>query len=468
MTERTTDGGSAAGLRPASLDQAIVALSLAGLGALSLLSGDFALNWQPVPAWVLWRHGLAYASGLVLCASALGTLVRRTAPLASRVLAVYLLLWLVLLRATRVAADPASEGMWLGFGENLVLLTGGWVLLATVAAGEGATSTLTGAAGVRAAQFAFGLALPIIGLSHFVYVKDTAALVPAWLPARTALAYLTGAAHIAAGLGVLLSIVPRLAATLEAAMLASFTLLVWAPRLVQTPGSRFEWTAFLVSAAIAAATAIVARSFDSRAPLARRSSAAALAGCLALFAVPSTSTAAPRDLVPAFQALEQSLMDAVAAGDKRVWDRAMDDGCVITSEEGRLSSKVEFLNELQALPPGLTGRIAVRDLTVQAFPDFAVVRYLADESEQVFGQRLATKYRTTDTFRRDGADWKLVASHTAVVTADPPAQPADRSHWGSLTGTYQLAPDGWTFHVELRKFEPLVWTRIDSRKGVAR
>ena len=204
-----------------------------------------------------------------------------------------------------------------------------------------------------------------------------------------------------------------------------------------------------------------------------RQAAVPLAGCIPLLAAPWSAAAARPDLVPTFQALEQSLMDAVGVGDKSVWDRVMDDRCVITSEEGQ---------------------------------------------EQAFGQRLTTKYRTTDTFRRAGAQWKLVASQTSVVTADPPAQTVDRSRWSELAGTYQLRPDGWTFHVELRdgtlyggrdpaklrpfvpitplafvlsgslgewlfvrdrdghvshivdlrKFEPLVWSRVDARKGVGR
>ncbi len=151
-----------------------------------------------------------------------------------------------------------------------------------------------------------------------------------------------------------------------------------------------------------------------------------------------------------FQRLEQKLMDATAPGDKAVWDSIMDDGCVITSEEGQVSSKADFLRDLRPLPAGLAGGITVRDLPVQPFASLAIVRYEADEWEQVFGQRLTTKYRMTDVFRQDGAAWKLVSSHTSVVTADPPAQSVDRSRWGALVGDYQLLPDGWVFHVELR------------------
>src|SRR5438552_627047 len=55
-----------------------------------------------------------------------------------------------------------------------------------------------------------------------------------------------------------------------------------------------------------------------------------------------------------------------------------------------------------------------------------------------------------ETFRRDAGAWKMVASHVAVVTQDPPGQPVSKEGWAALAGTYQLLPDGWTFTVALR------------------
>jgi hypothetical protein len=79
-----------------------------------------------------------------------------------------------------------------------------------------------------------------------------------------------------------------------------------------------------------------------------------------------------------------------------------------------------------------------------------VVRYLADESESVFGQALTTQYRVTNTYRRENEGWKLLASHLSVVTRDPPAQAVSTSAWPTFAGTYRLVPDGWTLTVELR------------------
>lgn len=170
---------------------------------------------------------------------------------------------------------------------------------------------------------------------------------------------------------------------------------------------------------------------------------------LLLFIAATTVRPATPGATKRFQETEQILMDAIASGDKAVWDRALDPSCVLTTEEGQVMTKAEFLASLRPLPSGLTGGIAVKELTIQEFPSFAVVRFMADEWERVFGQRLTTKYRVTDTFRRVGRDWKMVASHVAVITQDPPAQEVSKTNWPALVGTYQLFPDGWTFTVEL-------------------
>jgi uncharacterized membrane protein len=242
------------------LGHVIFALSFAGIGVLSLVSGDFALNWQPVPAWVPWREAIAYASGLMLLAGGLGMLPRRTARLATLLITVNVLLWLLLLRLPRVVAQPTNEGMWLGFGETLMLVTGGWTLLGGLAVQDGSSGVqlVTGSQGLRLARFLYGAALPLVGLSHFVYLEGVASMVPAWLPFHVGFAYLTGAGHIAAGLGILFGVLPRLAATLEAMMISLFTLLVWVPGLAASPPTRLAWTAFFVSAALSGAAWAIA------------------------------------------------------------------------------------------------------------------------------------------------------------------------------------------------------------------
>jgi uncharacterized membrane protein len=245
----------------------LFAAGMIGLGILALVYGDFALVWQPVAPWIPGRTALAYGSGLIMLLGGVGLLVRATAAFSARILFPYLIVWL-LLKVPALFAAPQMEAVWLGFGEIAVLLAGGWVLFAKLEGlREGSPlSFVTSETSIHIARILFAISLLPIGLSHLVYVKQTAEFVPAWLPYRVGWAYLTGVGQIACGLGVLFSIVPRVAARAEAGMLSIFTLLVWGPAILAAPTTRLPWTAFFISWAIASAAWIVAQNIAAKQP----------------------------------------------------------------------------------------------------------------------------------------------------------------------------------------------------------
>ena len=238
----------------------LFAVGMIGLGILALIYGDFAMVWQPVAPWVPGRTILAYGSGLIMLLGGVGLLFRATAAWSVRILFPYLIIWL-LLKVPALIVAPQMEAVWLGFGELAVLLSGGWILFATLTRPlDGSPLTfVTGDKSIQLARMLFAVSLIPIGLSHLVYVKETAELVPAWLPYRVGWAYLTGVGQIACGLGVLFSIFPRVAASAEAGMISLFTLLVWGPAILAAPTARLPWTAFFISWAIASAAWVVAQ-----------------------------------------------------------------------------------------------------------------------------------------------------------------------------------------------------------------
>jgi uncharacterized membrane protein YphA (DoxX/SURF4 family) len=126
----------------------------------------------------------------------------------------------------------------------------------------------TDAVGLNLARRLFGIACLVFGLSHLEYANFTAGMIPAWLPLRPWLAYATGAGHAAAGVAILFGIRPRLAATLEAAMMSSFVALVHFPSLWTSPDwaptARTQWTALFWAGALAGSAWIVAHSFRKR------------------------------------------------------------------------------------------------------------------------------------------------------------------------------------------------------------
>jgi uncharacterized membrane protein len=239
------------------------AAALVGLGILGLLYGNSSEIWQGVPQSLPGRPLVLYGCSLLTLATGSALLLRRFTELACRVLLPFMLLWLALLKLPPLLLTPSVVVGWESFAETASLSAGAWCLFAAHAGSweRRHLSFAVGEGGVRAARLLLIAALPMIGVSHFVYHDLTASLVPKWLGFPLGWTYLTGAASIAAAAGMLLAVVPRLAASLEAAMLWVFTLLVWVPRVAAGPHDQGNWSEILISAAIASGAWLVAGTY---------------------------------------------------------------------------------------------------------------------------------------------------------------------------------------------------------------
>ncbi|HKY33890.1 MAG TPA: DUF4440 domain-containing protein [Candidatus Polarisedimenticolia bacterium] len=138
--------------------------------------------------------------------------------------------------------------------------------------------------------------------------------------------------------------------------------------------------------------------------------------------------------------IAQALLDAVAKGDTAVWDEHLDDACLVSTEDGRTLTKQELLRELRPLPAGYEGRLRVAGPRMTRLGDTAVLSYDAMEEMTIHGQRIATRFHTTDTFVRRGGAWTIIASQVTVLPGDPPIAAVDPAALDEHTGTYELAP----------------------------
>lgn len=263
---RSTSGlaspSGAGGVRLASVGHVLLALTLIGLGISGLVTGAFGAIWHSVPRSLPGREALAYVCACVSLACGVGVLFRRSAAIACAMLLGYLLLWLVLIKLPYIIASPAVAVNYESAGETGVMLAGAGVLYGWLVPGRLGSwfGCAAGERGVRGARVLYGLSLLAFGVSHFAYLKQTASLVPAWLPAHVFWVYFTGSAYLAAGAAAVIGLCARLAVSLSVVQMGLFTVLVWVLPVLAGHADAGQWSELGDSWALAAAAWVVADS----------------------------------------------------------------------------------------------------------------------------------------------------------------------------------------------------------------
>lgn len=225
----------------------VAGLVLIYLGILNVAYRDSLLTWQPTPDGASWKVPFAYLSALILIVSGIGILLPRWRAKGAMLGAGWLAVWAVVLHLPHVVTDH-NMGALLGLAEASANAIG----LATL---TGCFDTENRA---KLLRLGFGLCLVIFGASHFVYADITASMVPAWLPDRLGLAYLTGSIHALTGACLLAGIRVRVAATIEALMMSSFVLLVHVTGVAEAPHDRLQLTMLGMASLLTTAAWLVA------------------------------------------------------------------------------------------------------------------------------------------------------------------------------------------------------------------
>lgn len=263
-----TDVAGAHPMRRIGLAGALFTASVAGLAALSLVYGNFAPLLDPFAWPKAWTYGL----GVLLLAACAGLLWKATVAGSTIIVAACAAAWAVM-RVPPILHAPLSVGSWYGFSEAVSVLVGVWTLYALgrrfdQGAGDMA---LASDGALRAGRILLGGACLVWGIAHFAYAAYSFLFVPAWFPERMALVYLTGACHAAAGIALILGILPRLAAGLEAIMIGLFGVLVWLPTYFAHPAPKWagspqnQWSETFLNFALAAVAWLIADSCRTRA-----------------------------------------------------------------------------------------------------------------------------------------------------------------------------------------------------------
>jgi Domain of unknown function (DUF4440) len=159
---------------------------------------------------------------------------------------------------------------------------------------------------------------------------------------------------------------------------------------------------------------------------------------VALFQTPDNSVSQTTALL---HAKDQALLDAIAPGNKKVWEDALASDAVYVDESGTILDRKTFLDQLNPLPAGVSGKLEIANYQAHISGDLATVIHLDNEQETFHGQNLTAQYLTTETWRRDGDEWKLYLIHTYAVLKDPPTITLPEKELRQYVGEYSAAPD---------------------------
>ncbi|MFZ0313443.1 MAG: DUF4440 domain-containing protein [Candidatus Korobacteraceae bacterium] len=141
------------------------------------------------------------------------------------------------------------------------------------------------------------------------------------------------------------------------------------------------------------------------------------------------------------RAKDQALLDALAPGDRKVWEDALARDAVYVDENGVIMDRAAFLKQLEPLPAGVSGSLRITYYAAHISGDLATVIHNDDEQESYHGQVLHARYLTTETWRRDDGEWKLYLVHAYAVPNDPPAISLPPKELEQYVGRYSAGPD---------------------------
>lgn len=146
-------------------------------------------------------------------------------------------------------------------------------------------------------------------------------------------------------------------------------------------------------------------------------------------------------LAQLLRAKDQALLDAIAPGDRRTWNRALAPNAIYIDENGTVMSRATFLRSLDPLPNGVSGHISIADYELHRSGNVALVVHRDDEREIYHGIELRAKYIMSETWLVRGNEWRLAMVHAYVVTVDPPAIPLTPAMLEAYVGTYTAGTD---------------------------
>jgi uncharacterized membrane protein len=192
-----------------------------------------------IPSWIPWHLFWALFVGLCLLAGAVSLALHRYAILAAALFAAMLFLFVLLMHIPKVLQAPHDRFAW-----AIALRDLAFAACALSFAAAQAPERLKRFAGnvLTPARGVIGVAVIYFSVEHFLHPEFRPGvplkhLTPFWIPARVAIAYLTGVILLIAGLAFISNRHTRLAAVGLGAVIFLLVLVVYVPIVIAKPAA---------------------------------------------------------------------------------------------------------------------------------------------------------------------------------------------------------------------------------------
>jgi hypothetical protein len=193
------------------------------------------------------------------------------------------------------------------------------------------------------------------------------------------------------------------------------------------------------------------------------------AACLSIALTLFSSTLCAQDQ-PKFSPAQQevlkvrnALRDTALRRDMAAWSRYVADDCIFSTDDGTLSTKAQFIEYDQKLPPEYDHSTNPRDYVIHVYGDTAVVNFRLTVHEQFTDADIISEQRQTETYIKRNGSWLLIARQWGLLPVNfhkPVA--VDTAVYKDYVGQFQWRPldDVETVSVKDGK----LWSRFSKEK----
>ncbi len=214
-----------------ALSNLCFAVPLAVFGALHISAVAFVAPL--VPSYMPWRLFWAYLVGFALLATSLSIATKIQVRWSGLLFGIMMFLFVAMMDFPGALANPKDRFGWTLLIRELTFGCGGFIFAGNTMRGLGKSALVT------VGRVVIAIAAIFYGVEHFLHPLarpgvPLEGLMPAWIPGRLLIGYLTGAILLVAGVCILLAKKTRMAATYLGAWIALLVVVIYGPILISS------------------------------------------------------------------------------------------------------------------------------------------------------------------------------------------------------------------------------------------